>query len=788
MIRQKIEQVRDRDPELADRFQRMADNGKPIAELLQRAFAAGRNRDDAEFESICKKLESLGPTDWEMDKARQQFEDGVKRGPEPRYNPNRAATPGLAAPDYDPKRSVPFNLRNLSPSSGWTIMIDETGRLFDKEGVANAGRSEESGKMVSLLIPDGCSLPRLVGGEHAVDEGGFRASEKRLGAVFSASPRCGILGITLEGMSFVQGSDVDYWYMALERSFDLVLRLLPLPELGIANLHFYVEAHNVDIKGLGGQRRMVKRALDACLYRLAKADPVRADRIKADVGVDLKKGGRNEMFRAYNGYVDSIANAWNGKSEHLKADLERYGLYGSCLLRGTTQSLAEIMDSVDAGVPIDPPKWSELVELVAKNGPDSVPAAVLDRIAKQIRKEGARKDRKLRWFPSLVAEVQSRLDSRDVRLGSISAQVEWLHRNAPKEAELPKRLRLLWQTIRLSEANHRGLTKSQLEREGVSMDEFRGLAGELYCEDAPLSTWAMLHLAVSKTDAFRFEEARDFLLGFVRDNLFGPLPGFGTFPDQRNETICAGPGLRNYGKILSSLGQHEAFLGRPASAVPLFEKALGCFSRLSENSGRDIRKTRAYLCTALMDDPKSDTEKLRGTLKSYLGGTICEKGRELAASHDPDSAYPHHVLLRYLVSGRASRAEMGGYLSAKGNWFFMEDGHPWEMIAFYRAMLVSDPAERKDWLTRAANVAVREKGGTIQAISAVIHGALLACGTDPDGTIRHALEDAVAVVRREIGDAFGEDRYAALRKQLDPATRCNDPLVLARTVLPFNFR
>ena len=84
-------------------------------------------------------------------------------------------------------------------------------------------------------------------------------------------------------------------------------------------------------------------------------------------------------------------------------------------------------------------------------------------------------------------------------------------------------------------------------------------------------------------------------------------------------------------------------------------------------------------------------------------------------------------------------------------------------------------------------MAVREKGGTIQAISAVIHGALLACGTDPDGTIRHALEDAVAVVRREIGDAFGEDRYAALRNQLDLTARL-DPLTLAKAVLPFNFR
>lgn len=771
-----------RNPGLAKRLRQMADNGETIKRLHTDAFNAGRNQDDVEFASINEKLRSLEATEWEMNKARSQFEEGCRRGPAPQYNPERPVRPGLPAPDYDRMGPIPFNIRNLAASSEWTIMVDETGDLFDKEGVIHAGHSPRSGKVVSLLIPEGCDLPRLCGGEHATEEAGFRNPEKRLGAVFSASPRCGILGVSLEGMPFVQGSEVDYWYAAVERSFDLILRLLPLPEQGRVKIQFLVEAHGVDQTGLGGQRRMVKRALDTSLYRLAKSDPDRESRIQAVVAVELKNETRNSTFRAYNGYVDTIANAWNGQSPYLKADLELYGLPGSCLLAGKTQDLSGMMDSVDAGVPVDSARWAELVGLAAQNTADSVPAAVLDKIAKQIRK-----DRKLRWFPALVAEVQSRLDSRDVRLKSISAQVEWLRRNAPKDAELPKRLRLLWQTIRLSEANHRGVTESQLQRDGVSMEEFRRLAGELYLEDAPLSTWAVLHLAVQKTDGFRFAEARDLLRNFVRDNLFGSISGFVSFPDQKNETVCAGPGLRNYGKILSSLGQHEAFLGNAAEAASLFAKALDCFARLSENSERDIGKTRAYLCTALMDDPKTGAGELRQAMEAYLGGPVREKGMELAVSKKEDSAYPHHILLRYLVSGKASDAEIGGYLSTKRNWFFVEDGHPWEMIAFYRALLVSDWTERKDWLTRAANVAVREKGGTLQAISAVIHGALLQSGPDPDGSIRRGLETAIEIVRREIGDAFGEARYAALRGQLAPATRL-DPLSLARAVLPFNFR
>ena len=780
-IHRGINSTRLRDPALADHFKQLADNGKKIKKLFGDAYESGRNRDGFTF--IEMKLKKLNATDWEVMNAKEQYDKGWQRGPRTNnYRPNRPAQPGLQKPAFNPRHN-PFKLRNLNPSSEWMVMMDETGESFDVNGVIkSSGNSQDSGKLVSLLIPKDCTLPKLNQGVHAVDEIGFRHSEIRLGEIFKATPHCGILGVTLEGMTPIHAASMDYWYTAIERSFDLILRLLPLSEQGNTRIHMYVEAR-CETSNLENQNQKVRRALDASLYRLAKADPDRENRIRADVVVEMKKDrDASEIFKNFNGYVDTIANAWNGLSGELHADLDLYGLPGNCLLRGSVQNLSDVMDSVDAGIPIDPPQWSALVDLAAKNGPDSIPAAVLDRVAKQIRK-----DRKLRWFPSLVAEVQSRLDSRDVRLRSISAQAEWLRKNAPRDAELPERLRLLWQTIQLSEANHRGLTEKQLAQDGVSMDEFRSLAKELYSEDAPLSTWAMLHLAVQKTDAFQFEEARMLLRDFVSDNLFGSLPCFRTFPDQKNETICAGPGLRNYGKILSSLGQHEAFLGRPESAVPFFEKALECFARLSENKDRDIEKTHAYLCTALMDDPNSDATKRRDTLEAYLGGNIREKGMELAISSDPKSAYPHHILLRYFMSGHATAAEKSGYLSQQEKWAFLEDGHPWEMIAFYRAMLVSDYATQKDWLTRAANIAVREGGGTLQAISAVIHGALLQCANDHDGLYRQGLENALEVVRREIGDAFGEERYNALRNQLDPARR-RDPLSLARDVLPFNFR
>ncbi len=78
-------------------------------------------------------------------------------------------------------------------------------------------------------------------------------------------------------------------------------------------------------------------------------------------------------------------------------------------------------------------------------------------------------------------------------------------------------------------------------------------------------TFAKLHLAVSYTDEFAFEEARAQLR---------PL-----------EAVApAVMGLRYHGQLMSSLGQHAAFLGDLQTAVGYFKAAVRDFSGLSHQT------------------------------------------------------------------------------------------------------------------------------------------------------------------------------------------------------------
>lgn len=766
----------------------IVEEGVRIADIIKMA-GDGNNRHDKETKRRwLDSLEKLNASEPEIEKFENEFSRGqILRNFHFKNGENDSSVSGLPPPDFDIHGRNPFFLKNLISSRQWTVLIDETGDLFDASAI-EPGRTAETkrGKMVAVLVPQGSSLPRLDGGEHAADDKKDDV-EERLGKLFATHPRCGILGITLEGMPKVSAAAVNYWYEALERCFDLVLRLTPLNGDGRTFFKFLVEARcDPDPVFLDSQNRMVQRTLHSSLCRLARANPSLESRIETSVSVEHKKMPVSDKdFSVWNGYVDSVANAWNGIRDVLKADLKAYGLPGRCLLNGKTQNLTATMDALDAGDPVSAEQWSELLSAQKKDGPESLSAITLKKFAVRVRTDSA-------LWTSLVEETRAHLDSRAVHLKHLSGQVVWLEENKPRGSELPKRLELLWLVIRLGESNHRGFTSSQLESVGVRVDDLRELVLELYEEDAPLCCWAVLHLAVQKTDAFLFADAESLVRTFLE--WCAPVRAVTSEePSDRIAQLLGDPeaersvrtavGLENYGKLLSSLGQHAAFLGRPSESFPLFERAIGFFRKLSENGRDNETKTFAYACTALMDDPRSTPDALRQCMERYLGGPLMEKIAVLAVSDDSEFKYQHHILLRYLVSDFATRDERNAYLAHKSEWNTMEDGHPWELIEFYRAILLPEGLERIDRLRQAARIAEAEPGATLRAITAVIHGARLAAGDESaSDDLKNVLQELPSLL-----PALGESRFAALRGQLDPATRL-DPLSLARVVLPFNFR
>ena len=105
-------------------------------------------------------------------------------------------------------------------------------------------------------------------------------------------------------------------------------------------------------------------------------------------------------------------------------------------------------------------------------------------------------------------------------------------------------------------------------------------------------------------------------------------------------------------------------------------------------------------------------------------------------------------------------------------------GHPWEMIEFYRGVLSADPVERmKHWET--AHSLCQGYDATLHVIDAVIMGSILT----EDDSIHPEYEAMVDLCAQELPAL--KDRIRILREQ--PEKRL-PPLELAAQILPFNFR
>jgi hypothetical protein len=360
----------------------------------------------------------------------------------------------------------------------------------------------------------------------------------------------------------------------------------------------------------------------------------------------------------------------------------------------------------------------------------------------------------------------------------LSRQVNYLAVNMPFNAELPPRLKMVWMTAQLAEKNHRGV---------ISQDDLKELSiliDKLYIEDAPLCCWSTLHMAVEETNAFRFEKAKQIILEFAgRFNLFDETLNFeNLFPDgvhMATEWIpkAALPGVRYYGQMFSSLGQHEAFMGNFAKADDHFRKAIACFKLLSDGGSKDIGQTMSYLVINRMDFEK-EPEKMLPLIEEYLGGKLEEKARKFAVSSDANEKYYHAIMLRYFMELGDAHPAVKAYLELKKKWK-LEEGHPWEMIEFYRALLINNPLERIEHLKQAYNMALKG-GATLYIIASAILGGLYCFMPE----VKEKFEKLCEIIIREIPD-IGDARRNALREQLNHPI---PPLEFAKKILPFNFR
>ncbi|MBK5941868.1 hypothetical protein [Halochromatium roseum] len=671
--------------------------------------------------------------------------------------PNRQT---LAPDPTDTDSLHPRDLRAQTPSPSWQLLIDETGSIFGPEAVALSTTDRTLGRFIGLLIPQPqAGLKPLPKGWHAVDQGDIDEIDRVIQVILDAP--VGVLGINMHQLPEAPG---ERWVFGVIRLIDLVLRLMPIN--GPTELEVLIENRG----SYKGQAQWPAVAEQTRL-RLAEAYPDRARTIELRIRTITKYDS------PYNGYVDALAYIASAASEHSRACLAASGLPGTCLIDGDAETIGRALEWMDRGRTLDGRDWTALLAHPEAEQPSSLVSTLLERLGATTRQDTA-------LWRRYLDHITGHFDSRNIDLPLLGRQVVWLERWMPIDQNLPPTLRLLWLTSMLARANHLGQTEQPW------VDEMRQLADRLMEEDARLVCRAELNLAVAATNRFDFEQAGAALqrwnpVAALNDSkIRGLLRTLLGVPEMKQLDTLSAPkasaGLRYWGQVRSSLGQHRAFIGDPAGAVALFDEALESFSALSdpELARRESRQTQTYRAIALMDDANSHDAQVRAAVEAVVG-PLPQALETLAESGANDDKYPHHLALRWLVH-RPDATLALHYLDRRASWDEGE-GHPWPLIQLYRALLLhpQDPAAARARAVAGARLAQDVANGpVVQLIGACIRTVASGWGEPWPGADR-------ALERLDAQLPLARARIARIRAGLRQPVA---PLDLLREVLPFNFR
>lgn len=537
----------------------------------------------------------------------------------------------------------PNNLRYLAPARAWELLIDETGSEFASDQVTLGDQDRRLGKMVGLALPEGLQLPALPPGFHAVQAA--PESVDRCVADLLAAP-VGIFGFTIKD----QASRHHYWLGHVTQLVRWMLLMLPLEAGADTRVDALVEQRGAltsesDLEPLA---RLIEGELKAF-------DPERY------AGLRLKMRVMSKTDHPANGYVDALACTWGGSLAVNEDRLKRSRLLGHCFLQPRDEGALErlYLAAVDAQR-LSAPDWLSLCEAVADGPDEGVLGMALNRLGQHVSQEPAR-------WQALLQEVRYRQQIKQLNHGGMVAALEWLAHHAPAGTRLEPRLELQLESARLALANHHGQVSH------ARLQVLLELCQRLEEEDSPAVCQALLRVAVSTTNTFEFSAMQPVIEAWLKRPV-------------------AQPGRLNHAKLLSTLGQLQAFQRQIAPALASFSAALEQIERLSdpEEAKREKRQTETYRVMALAERAGHEAEALDATL-DWLGTLTGHDSpqrmvRHLARSGD-DARFAQHLLLRTLVAWPDATRELADeYLACSDLW---TEGslHPWGLILAYRGWL-----------------------------------------------------------------------------------------------------
>lgn len=580
----------------------------------------------------------------------------------------------LLKPLHIPDGIHPNNLRFMQPSQKWTVLIDETGQNFDHSAAELNDTDKRLGKVIALAIPERSikTLKPLKTRFHAYHE-----SNEVLDNVVKTLTQSdvGVFGFSIKDDSLPQKQQ---WFDAINHLCQWVVRLLPIRKAYPTKIDFKIEQ-----RGNHEPNPYTLKLIQADLEsKLKTLDPLHFKETCISMEFIAKEDS------PFNGYVDTVANCWSGRS-NAKKRLKKSKWIGHCLLTPNQDAIERLFlaqDSYEAS--LSPQDWYGICEAIANEPQTSLLHTFLKQLGQNIQQNEAL------WM-QYMDFINDRLRLKDYKLTALGNSLDWLETHKPEQSELPPIAQLYWHSAKLSQLNHEGkFDNSRLNR-------LISIANELKKEYAPECCQVLLRISTAMTNGFEFNASTQTLKKWLNFNV-------------------AIPGLLNHAKILSTLGQLFAFNGQLEKAVEYFDRAINQFKALSDQkmASKDIEQTKTYRTIALMDQ----LNLINANNWQSLLLTNSKEVRRLATSGNLER-YQHHVFLRGLLHVPETFSNtIEDYLSSEEGWQ-IGDGHPWPLINAYRGwlfVLQGKSQKAKEYFEIATEQCVESDGITIHWIGAVI--------------------------------------------------------------------
>lgn len=566
--------------------------------------------------------------------------------------------------------SHPCSILSLDEAPVWHLIIDETGSSFNAKARELTDSDSAVGKVVGLLHHEILQLPKL--------QQRFHATQSDVATVHSVlenllKAKVGIIGCSVK-VEEIEGYG---WINSIRLLTRWALALLPASGEPV-KVKVFVEQRAPYIDGTD------MRAFSETLQNdMQKLSPKRLGRLKLEFNIIPKSG------HPHNGYVDSLAYLWGSPKPENRAFLKQLKLINSCFINDDTLFVERLFLLIQHQHKLIPEDWYQLASLPVFDYSGTLLDECLELLGEECKNDGER------WTQFLDYVCERQLAKNYLPSDLLHAS-NWLARFQPNQLTPIVNLRLL--NIRLSTNNHLGHVAKDVAQSATQ------LAERLFDEDAQLCCETTLRVIVMHCNNCDFSAAKELAEKWLQHPL-------------------ALIGKKNYGKLLSSLGQCEAFMGN-ASANDYFKQAIDVFQTLAaqNESTAEIKQTSHYLALHNMDSPNvSESLVLQQFLKLFNLKNELELRRTAAdyAHGKLTDRFAHFLLLRACIKCPIEFSQVSkAYLSQQEFWTY-GDSHPWQLIHLYRALLLWQTTKThqqllaKDYINKAITVSEHKSNGPI---------------------------------------------------------------------------